>query len=130
MSQVSTLVVFSPVRLLDRAPSEACRLILASRTPTGSRSQRRQGEFVDHNRARAGAAVVPLSVARIPEAAASPITQLTLEVSFDDGVTWQRMLVLRRATMPWRSCFTRRAPRSPRCARPPPAPRATAWSRR
>jgi subtilisin family serine protease len=67
----------------------------------------------DRNRARAGAPlIVPVSVARMPEAPSSPITQLTLEASFDDGATWQRTLVLRRGSdaialvlHPWNASF-------------------------
>jgi subtilisin family serine protease len=50
----------------------------------------------DQNRARAATPfVLPISVVRTSDASPSDIASLTLEVSFDDGVTWQRAPVLR-----------------------------------
>ena len=52
--------------------------------------------FVDaHNRAPAGLSLLPLAFERGPGAPAAPLASLTLAVSYDDGVTWKRALLVR-----------------------------------
>jgi subtilisin family serine protease len=43
----------------------------------------------DHNRAAPGRFTVPVAVQRQPGAAPSPVDTLTVDVSYDDGATWQ-----------------------------------------
>jgi hypothetical protein len=47
------------------------------------------------NRARGRVTPLPIAIERPPGAAAPPITSLTVDVSFDDGVTWSPVPVLR-----------------------------------
>jgi hypothetical protein len=50
----------------------------------------------DHNRARAGRFVLPITVQRQPGAPASPVKALQVEVSTDEGKTWRAAKVVRR----------------------------------
>jgi len=43
----------------------------------------------DHNHAPAGRFTIPVAVQRQPGAAASQVDTLTVDVSYDDGATWQ-----------------------------------------
>jgi hypothetical protein len=49
----------------------------------------------DHNRAATGPLRGGLTVATQPGAKASPIRSVTVEVSYDEGATWQRVTVSR-----------------------------------
>lgn len=50
----------------------------------------------DHNRARAGRFVLPITVQRQPGAPAAEVKALQVETSTDDGKSWQAAKVVRR----------------------------------
>jgi hypothetical protein len=52
----------------------------------------------DHNRAAAGGLTGGLTVATQPGAKASPVGSVTVDVSYDDGVTWRHATVTRKGT--------------------------------
>jgi hypothetical protein len=55
----------------------------------------------DHNRAAAGELTGTVTVAHQPGARSSRVRSLGVEVSFDDGNTWQRAVVLRAGNAWW-----------------------------